>query len=511
MRIKSILYFSLIILLSLVFTACNDVKEVKTPPVEEQEDSLDNENLFKSSNNFSYVIYAAAKKTLDNSESIKKLSYSINQNEITPPRIEYPFGYIKIVNPYRFEIEIPENSGTFIEEKVGFGVLEVIVCRVELLDYDESISFEEDYILFKGSQGIFGCLTNGGRYDWENHLFISEFSTHKTIEDSSVVKDLDKKTIKIYVYLKSDTPIEVRFENWGDLSYYEGIYKPLNNSYKQVSRADVYKIAEFSAPELISCEVVFTTIISSETSFDTRKVYNVGIKPVSGKKLESLEIDNATKIYLEDGSLGTLEDLSYGAILKITYYKYYDEYDPKCPIVEDIYIVGYNLEKEVILKEMVHNNNEKIIKVEPVTGFEILEFKIEDYTYIHTINDTITELLPNQILFLTYREYIEGYAPTNIYLDDIFIIGNLEEKEVVIKNISVNEFMNSVLEIEPIPNCNITKFIITANTVITSLDGTEITVEDLKVDTKVKIIYRKYYNNPVNSEIVDKVIIIDNQ
>lgn len=294
------------------------------------DDNLDLIDLNINHANLSYVVYKAAKTTLNNN-SFKPVSYH-NYQTLSFERVEYPFDFIKITNPYRFEVEIPENSGTYIEEQVGFGVIEVIVTEIDFLSQSGNgvVSYypHEMMIIFKGAYGVYSCLVNGGSGNVSSGNYVRQFSTHKTVQNDNIVKEKKLESIKINVHIVNNNPTSISFENWDNANYAQTRHNTIANTFKRVKASEIYRIIEIEEPELITVNVSIDFIAKTVVYLYPNEDFN----------LLTFKIDENTEIFFEDGTKASIEDVGRGFVM-LSYRKYFEDYNPTHVIAEKLIIL----------------------------------------------------------------------------------------------------------------------------------------------------------------------------
>lgn len=266
-----------------------------------------------------YLIYSGVSRSFE-ANSFKQLNNfngpllkKLNQEGETAEELtvdHYPFGYLRINDPLSFYIYIEPGTNDFIEGFCGSGEIEVVVCEVHF--YDEAGGYIQDefMIIFKGVYGIYSCLTNGASWNYENSKLIKstyEFSSHKYISGNEIIKDLGMNNI-IRVVVDKGVPVSLQFEDFETHEVYNH-YEPY--SPKGISCSELYTLSELFTFGCFSFETRITGIEG-----DLINIANVeGVNLVRGQFDENTEINP--------------KELEIGQFVKITYLKYYEEYNPR--------------------------------------------------------------------------------------------------------------------------------------------------------------------------------------
>lgn len=282
-------------------------------PVENIEDYFNPEKL-----ELNYLIYSGVTKSFEaasfqelrnnNGPILKKLSQETETDE-DENIFHHPFEYLRINNPLSFYVNIEPGTNELIEKHCGSGEIEVIICKV-FFHVEGGFVQEESLIIFKGVYGIYSCLTNGGSdfYDENSNIIksIYEFSSHKYISGNEVIKDLRLKNV-IRVIVDQGVPLSLEFEDLYTSEIYNS-YEPY--SPKSINCSDLY-----SVKELFTFGIVFfeTRITGIEADF-------IKVAAVEGLNLVNGQFDHYSEI--------NRENLEVGQYVKITYLKYYEEYNP---------------------------------------------------------------------------------------------------------------------------------------------------------------------------------------
>jgi len=423
-----ILLITLLIIIKPFNTSVND--DIDNPPNDE------NIDLKFNSHYFSYLVHSAAKQTLDHGNKeltfkptnfqTTELSYQapvlnsnsfLKLNEALHPKLEYPFDTIKITDPFRFEIEVEEGSNNIIETLVGSGNIEVIVSYIDLI-VDECFlrPYSEEIIILRGPLGVYSCLTNGGSFDPEQGITTKEFSSHKYIEGMNIVKEKRTEDFKFFIRFQNDLPINLDIDYW----YYSNpsSFNILESSYSQVNRFDLYQIDNlFSATE-----------VNIKTTVDKILYNSINFLEVGNYNFRNGIIDEYTLITGEDGTVYSFSDLTIGTEVIITYYKFYDEFNPISAFLEKVSISPF-----IEINTTIESITESSLTFTIVEDYNLQTGFVDEFTYIIDENGnklTYSDLYIGQQVKITYLKLSEEYNPSESYLTIIMVFLDNEETEI---------------------------------------------------------------------------------
>lgn len=287
--------------------------------------------------NLNYMIYNGAKKILQSGAKKANLSVGGETPKATKlsekdydgtkentELIRYPFTDIEIKNPRAFKIMRKDtNDYYFLEDKIGFGEIEVIILEVTLYNKESMSAFvQEEMIIFATSDSIYSCLTNGGQYHYDDNAVLYamtyDFSPHKYLDGLDVVKTTEKKSICVTISLNgqvSDLTIQDEIHFYGNnevlasYSYVEGTFYE-----KQVT--EIFQIEDLFLYTYLTMDLKIANIESYENGL------LITVEPVEGYKILEVLITNTA--FIDDEN--TFE---IGDVITIGYSLPYEAYDPK--------------------------------------------------------------------------------------------------------------------------------------------------------------------------------------
>ena len=185
---------------------------------------------------------------------------------------EYPYNYVKIHSAFKFQIEIPIDTADeeieIIKQNCGLGKLEVIVADFStyLIDDETDVNdngiFDDIYaditdtmITIKGSEGLYTILSESCLFEYVPDsdgatTIISKevFSSHKTINNGSIDKDLVAPYYGILLHKNplGESSVSFAKDDIGIVSYWEfnksTKYTFDLNEIEEVSRNTVYSV-----------------------------------------------------------------------------------------------------------------------------------------------------------------------------------------------------------------------------------------------------------------------------
>lgn len=244
-------------------------------------------------------------------------------------KVSYPYDYVKIVDAYKFSINVNEIEDLYANDVIstncGLNEIEVVVANFETYIEEKGtlyLSVQDTLISLRGENGYYTILDNSGLRI--NKGYIRVFSSHKKLLDTEVSKDFTPPLLSIflkeyednrYVYFKSsddtlspyDYNEKLAFKNIGEIEY--------------VSRDYIYSLYEISKVPVKNVEVKIISI-------NFEKFY-----------LEVLsEGENKLKyVTFNDHTEGTLaSSLNVNDLIIVEYDDLYERYNPISVIANKI-------------------------------------------------------------------------------------------------------------------------------------------------------------------------------
>lgn len=255
-----------------------------------------------------------------------------SENEISEDdylKVSYPYDYVKIVDAYKFSINVNEIEDLYANDVIstncGLNEIEVVVANFETYIEEKGtlyLSVQDTLISLRGENGYYTILDNSGLRI--NKGYIRVFSSHKKLLDTEVSKDFTPPLLSIflkeyednrYVYFKSSDDIlspydyneKLSFKNIEEIEY--------------VSRDYIYSLYEISKVPVKNVEVKIISI-------NFEKFY-----------LEVLsEGENKLKyVTFNDHTEGTLvSSLNVNDLIIVEYDDLYERYNPISVIANKI-------------------------------------------------------------------------------------------------------------------------------------------------------------------------------
>lgn len=289
------------------------------------------------------LIGIAAYKAFDSNKTneIRNVSFkskelttlnNTSENEISEDdylKVSYPYDYVKIVDAYKFSINVNEIEDLYANDVIstncGLNEIEVVVANFETYIEEKGtlyLSVQDTLISLRGENGYYTILENSGQKIYKGFLHV--FSSHKKLLDNEVSKDFTPPLLSIflkeyednrYVYFKSsddtlspyDYNEKLAFKNIGEIEY--------------VSRDYIYSLYEISKVPVKNVEVKIISI-------NFEKFY-----------LEVLsEGENKLKyVTFNDHTEGTLvSSLNVNDLIIVEYDDLYERYNPISVIANKI-------------------------------------------------------------------------------------------------------------------------------------------------------------------------------
>lgn len=244
-------------------------------------------------------------------------------------KVSYPYDYVKIVDAYKFSINVNEIEDLYANDVIstncGLNEIEVVVANFETYIEEKGtlyLSVQDTLISLRGENGYYTILENSGQKIYKGFLHV--FSSHKKLLDNEVSKDFTPPLLSIflkeyednrYVYFKSsddtlspyDYNEKLAFKNIGEIEY--------------VSRDYIYSLYEISKVPVKNVEVKIISI-------NFEKFY-----------LEVLsEGENKLKyVTFNDHTEGTLvSSLNVNDLIIVEYDDLYERYNPISVIANKI-------------------------------------------------------------------------------------------------------------------------------------------------------------------------------
>lgn len=232
-------------------------------------------------------------------------------------KVSYPYDYIKIIEAYKFEIEVNdipnEKIKEIIESSCGLGKLEVVVGEFETYVSSNGINklaVQDTLISLRGYNGYYTILDNSGRL--QNNKFTRIFSSHKKLTNDEVSKDFTPPIISIILEEKEDERY-IYFEisdNIMGFDYNTDTFYISTSPLEKVSRNTLYDVMELIK---LPTKTINATIL--EINYDNKVI-----------KVQT--DDNLKYVYYENDEDINLDDLSVGDVITVVYDDYFDAYNP---------------------------------------------------------------------------------------------------------------------------------------------------------------------------------------
>ena len=254
---------------------------------------------------------------IDNFSETTKISKKDENGEYL--KASYPYDYVKIFNAYKFSVNVDDITDSvakeIVENACGLGKLEVVVAEFETYidDYGNMQSCVQDTLIaVRGYNGYYTILTNSKTRKDNGFLYV--FSSHKRISNEEVSKDFTPPILLIVVE-EDGKDVYVYFEST------EESLKPQNYrqevAFKNIT--EVERVASnnlYSVLELVKLPVKQVTVTITEINTET-------------KCLTVISSCNLSLVYINDDTSGlTIEQLNIGDLINVSYYFYFDGYDP---------------------------------------------------------------------------------------------------------------------------------------------------------------------------------------
>lgn len=268
---------------------------------------------------------------LNNEEINNDNSKNLNTSNTNPIQVSYPFSFVKIVNAYKFTINVSDIEGSDVKEVIesscGLGELEIVIANFETYDGNSAESSCSDLLIsIRGHNGYYTILENS--YSLRDGIEYFIFSSHKIITSNSIDKDFTPPFVSIIVKKDGDSRY-VFFESkktFGKLDDYNEEYAFKNTSgIENVSKGTLYSVLDLVKVSEKEEEGIITEIVE-----DYNLVY--------------FETEtNLTIIKITDYTEGLkITDLSVGDKVIFTYDYFYEGYNPSIITVNSLKISENN-------------------------------------------------------------------------------------------------------------------------------------------------------------------------
>lgn len=339
----------LIIPLSVILFRDNNIKdEGNFIEPNEQNKIPENQSQHPKTFNEISLLGMAAFSEFDKKENLALNSVSQNNDiiflgENDYLKVSYPYDYIKIIEAYKFDIDITgitEAEGkTILESNCGVGKLEVVVASFETYEENEGVMtplIADTLISLRGYNGYYTILVNSITYqsdDYQNDKCLMVFSSHKKLNSDEVSKDFTPPILSIileeendnrYLYFKTSDKLI------GDSDYIkEETYKN-TSELENVSRSTLYDVMELTK---LPTKIISASILEID--------YENGIIKVNTDYLTETDTDG--EYFAESNSVKITTNLEYvyysiedeiinnlnvGDIIIIEYDYLFDNYNP---------------------------------------------------------------------------------------------------------------------------------------------------------------------------------------
>ncbi len=232
-------------------------------------------------------------------------------------KVSYPYDYIKIIEAYKFEIEINdipnEKIKEIIENSCGLGKLEVVVGEFETYISSNGINIpavQDTLISLRGYNGYYTILDDCGRL--QNNIYTRIFSSHKKLTNEEVSKDFTPPILSIILEEKEDARC-IYFEisdNIMGFDYNTEIFYISTSPIEKVSRNTLYDVMELIK---LPTKTINATIL--EINYDDKVI-----------KVQTA--NNLKYVYYENVDDINLNDLRAGDEIIVEYDDYFDAYNP---------------------------------------------------------------------------------------------------------------------------------------------------------------------------------------
>ncbi len=289
------------------------------------------------------LIGVAAYKEFDSNKSneIRNVSFkskkiatlnNTNENENIEDdylKASYPYDYVKIVDAYKFSINVNEIEDSYandvISTKCGLNEIEVVVANFETYVEEKKtlyLSVQDTLISLRGENGYYTILDNSGLR--VNKGYIHVFSSHKKLLDDEVSKDFTPPLLSIflkeyeddrYVYFKSSD------DTLSPYDYNENLAFKNIDGIEHVSRETLYSLYEISKLPVREVEVKIVSI-------NLEKFY-LEVLSKGENKLKYVTFNNHT-----EGALVSL--LNVNDLIIVEYDDLYERYNPISVIANKI-------------------------------------------------------------------------------------------------------------------------------------------------------------------------------
>lgn len=274
---------------------------------------------------------ASMRFNLTNSDSNNSNVDNDQLEEEEYPKVSYPFDYVKIVQAYKFEIEINDIQDNiakeFIVNSCGLGRIEVVVADFETYieneDSNKILSVCDTLISLRGHNGYYTILLNSYMRNNDDY-FLCAFSSHKKILETEVNKDFTPPILTIFLDSKgNDRYISFKAsDDILDIYYYKqkDAFKNITNIEK-VSNNTMYSVLDIQALPTKTVEVVIEEI-------------DIEDKQIIVKSDDNLEI-----VYINEYTEGSdLASLKIEDIIIVEYDDLFEGYNPYCICANSIIV-----------------------------------------------------------------------------------------------------------------------------------------------------------------------------
>ena len=255
-----------------------------------------------------------------------------SENEISEDdnlKFSYPYDYVKIVDAYKFSINVNEIEDSYandiISTNCGLNEIEVVVANFETYVEEKEtlyLSVQDTLISLRGENGYYTILDNSGQKIYKGFLHV--FSSHKKLLDNEVSKDFTPPVLSIFLKESEDNRY-VYFASSDDLlspyDYNEKLAFKNTSEIEYVSRDYIYSLYEISKVPVKNVEV---------------KIININLEKFYLEVLS--EGENKLKyVTFNDHTEGTLiSSLKVDDLIVVEYDDLYERYNPVSVIANKI-------------------------------------------------------------------------------------------------------------------------------------------------------------------------------
>lgn len=252
-----------------------------------------------------YIVYTSAKSFLNQDNNKKNLSVEEETNN--------QYSCIEIINPISFKLsnhEFSEEMSYFIEDNIGYGTIEVIICQIKFLnDKENIIEYDKQMIILSGEKGIIGYLgtDDNKKYDINDSQINLKFNTQQKLFETDTV---DEQNYTFNVNIDALTE-NITVNVVGNQKITE--YQYINNTLLFKNGASIINLTDIIEFNEVKINLFVTQIYTDQ---ENRKTKITVISP-STSNIKRLILDINQKI-----------DFMVGDMIEVKYVSIADEYNP---------------------------------------------------------------------------------------------------------------------------------------------------------------------------------------